>query len=431
MAGSMLEKARALSEKCACGAKHSLTTKEVYIGKDVLTRLAFNAADLAGGGHILLVMDQNTRPIAGEAALRVLHETHPASAVVLAQDAHGLHADARAIGETLLAVQDDTRLLVAVGSGTINDITRYVAHRTHLPYLVLGTAPSMDGYCSGVSPILKDGLKLTFNAVSPRAVLLSPALLADAPKPMQAAGFGDMLGKHIALLDWELSAALTGESHCAQIAALMAEATALCENSAGDAGLLGEGLCLSGLAMQLMGNSRPASGAEHHISHFLELRRLSRGESTGLHGDKVGLAALLMIRAYAWLYAKKRPLGEPPCMATWTTRLQAAYGATYPGFAALNPLQTPKEEVVRQYSAYAATFDAFSAKAAALVARVEEYAQLLVDAGGPSSFAALGFGSADVKDALLCAFLLRPRFTALRMAYNFGWLEEMADALLG
>lgn len=432
----MLEKAKGLVGPCACGRMHGLKTREIYIGRELEERLAFYAMDLAGGGRALAVFDRNTYAALGERVLSALRSGCGGADALLLQGEE-IHADSRSVGDILLHVTDETRLLVAVGSGTINDSCRYVAHRLGLPYLVAGTAPSMDGYASSVSPVLVDGLKLTVEAVAPAAVLLDPGVLARAPKPMLAAGLGDMLGKHIALLDWSLAAQNIGESFCQPIASLMEEAVALCEESAGqlpkgDEGAvaaLGRGLCLSGLAMQLMGNSRPASGGEHHISHFLELKQMQRGEKPALHGDKVGVATLYMIEFYHRLYEKRRPL-RPVDLSAWKTRLQEGYGPAAEGFLRLSPLERGESTPLQQqYERYLEGFDAFRGRAEALYAKREEYRGLLLACQGPVEPEQLGVSKQDMKQAMLCAFLLRPRYASLRMAFYFGWLEEIVDEI--
>ncbi len=432
----LLEKAQALVGPCACGRRHELKTQDVFVGRNIEAKLTFCVNNLAGGGRVLAVFDENTYAVMGERVMGVLAMAcgRPERVILTGEE---IHADARSVGDILLHIKDDTRLIVAVGSGTINDSCRYAAYRLQLPYIVVGTAPSMDGYASSVSPVIVDGLKLTFEACAPSAVLLDAGVLSRAPKPMLAAGLGDMLGKHIALLDWQLARCMIGESFCEPIAALMREAVEICEQSAaglsgGDeqaASDLARGLCLSGLAMQLMGNSRPASGGEHHISHFLELKQMQRGEKPSLHGDKVGVATLYMIEFYSRLFAKKRPL-RPVDLELWDTRLRENYGPAAEGFLSISPLDKPeKVPLEEQYARYLASFDEFQSKAQALQAKKDEYRRLLLSCDGPVEPEQLGVSREDFKRAMLCAFLLRPRYASLRMAFYFGWLEEIVDEI--
>ena len=304
MAEDMLARCRALEGACACGRTHRMRTREIYIGEDWQAHLQAQAQALCGDGAVTVVADERTWEVAGRAAAQALRAREVQTVVLRGGE---LHANADSIGQVLLGVGDRTRLLVAVGSGTINDTTRFVAYRVGLPYLVVGTAPSMDGYASSVSPVLQDGMKITYEATHPEAVRSSPAILCSAPQNMVAAGLGDMLGKHTALLDWKLSAIATGESFCEGIAGMMREAVEICERNA--EGLsrregaavseLTQGLVLSGLAMQMMGNSRPASGAEHHISHMIEMEpEAFPVKFPAMHGEKTGVGSLIAVREY-------------------------------------------------------------------------------------------------------------------------------------
>ncbi|MDR2513706.1 MAG: sn-glycerol-1-phosphate dehydrogenase [Christensenellaceae bacterium] len=434
MPEDLLALARRLEGECACGRRHALQTRALYSGGRVPGRLRALAGDLAAGGQILCVYDATTKALAGPLVSEALRGLPQAEAILLGDE---IHADERALGQILLRAGEKTALLLAVGSGTVNDSTRLVAHRLKLPYLVLGTAPSMDGYASSVSPVLDQGMKITYEAVAPEAVLFDEGILAAAPRKMVAAGLGDMLGKHIALLDWELSQAILGESRCEAVFGLMSEALARCEKLApglaageeGAAARLAEGLTLSGLAMQMMGNSRPASGAEHHIAHFLEMRQLLRGEKPSLHGDKVGVATLFMIEFYQKLFQKRRE-AKPVDLRLWEARLRRGYGPLAGGFLRAAPLEQGEGRTsVEQYEGYLRHFDGFAQKAAVLAAKREDFAQMLEAAGGPSAPEGIGATRQDMKDAMLCAFLLRPRYSALRMAFRLGVLEEIAEEI--
>ncbi len=435
MADDLLDLARAAQGACPCGATHAMRTREIYIGEDWTARLTALARELGAGG-VTLVADERTFEAAGRDAERALGQEFPVKTVLLR--GRELHADAESIGKVLLGVSERTKLLVAVGSGTVNDTTRFVAHRVKTPYLVVGTAPSMDGYASSVSPVLEEGMKITYEAVHPEAVLASPRVLCAAPRAMVAAGLGDMLGKYTALMDWKLSSLLTGEPFCQRIAGLMRQAVEICrQNAAGLAARTPEavteltrGLTLSGLAMQMMGNSRPASGCEHHLSHFWEMRQLQRGQGASLHGDKVGVATLLIAEFAHRFFAKKRPL-KPVDRQAWERRMRAAYGDLADGFLARNPLD--REEATstqEQYDRLLAHWTELKSQADALWESREEMLRMLAESGGPVHPDQVGVRPEDVRDALLCAWLLRPRFTLLKLAFDLGVLEEIVDEML-
>ena len=204
--------------------------------------------------------------------------------------------------------------MIAVGSGTVHDITRYCAHDRNIDFVSCPTAASVDGFCSSVAAMTWNGCKKTFTARSPKIVVADTDIIKNAPVRLAKSGIGDMIGKYIALADWRIANILTKEFLCETIFNLTLGATdAVLKSAKGIA--KGEesayenlmyGLILSGLAMQMMGNSRPASGAEHHISHIIEMEpEYLAVHSDALHGEKVGVGTILATTEYKRIVNKK------------------------------------------------------------------------------------------------------------------------------
>ena len=195
-----------------------------------------------------------------------------------------------ALGRLLVEIPEDTALIVGIGSGTINDMARFLSYKLHIPYVIVGTAPSMDGYASVVSPLIVDGVKTTFEAVYPLAIVADLNIMKAAPMPMLQAGLGDILGKYTALADWHVHLAhiLKEEYFCETVEKLVRTAVEKCEMAAERLHLrendtlesLTEALILSGLAIGMVGVSRPASGEEHHLSHCWEMMTMNCGKTT-------------------------------------------------------------------------------------------------------------------------------------------------------
>jgi len=194
--------------------------------------------------------------------------------------------------------------LIAVGSGVITDITRYVAHRSGREFVSVPTAASMDGYASGVAAMEFHGMKATFPAVCPVAIFADPETVAAAPPDMTRSGVGDLLGKATARVDWLLAHALWGEGYCAEVEARVVGAVVetasrvdeILDRSPQAVPLLLSGLVESGVAMAMVGNSRPASGCEHHASHFWDLLAAQGHRPHGPHGLQVGYATRFAMR---------------------------------------------------------------------------------------------------------------------------------------
>jgi len=193
--------------------------------------------------------------------------------------------------------------IVAAGSGTIHDITRVIANDTGKPFISFPTAPSVDGFVSTVAPITENGIKLTLASVAPVALFADSEVVCSSPKRLVASGAGDILGKYVALADWKLANLLIGECICGKIANFVYAATEKVRKSLLD-GTSYETLCIellealviSGICMQLFGDSRPASGAEHHVAHFFEMEVITSFD--GMHGENVGVGTILCSELY-------------------------------------------------------------------------------------------------------------------------------------
>jgi len=291
---------------CSCGHPHAVGIQTIIIEAGVETQLAAYAYAHCGGKPVLVVSDNNTWVAQGELVARALQSSGVEAKFWTYQTTDFLVPDEKAVGELLLACPRTIGLIIAVGSGTLNDLCRIVSDRTALPYVVVCTAPSVDGYTSTVSPLILAGHKTTLEAVYPTAIFADPGVLVAAPSVLLQAGFGDLLGKVTALSDWELARRLNGEYHCPTIETMVRRALEL--TIAGAAGVaarkpeavasLFDALVLSGLAMGMIGNSRPASGAEHHLSHYWEMDALKNHQAHALHGNAVGSATVAIARTY-------------------------------------------------------------------------------------------------------------------------------------
>ena len=290
---------------CACGKSHKVDIQAIRVGSGVIQELPGILRDL-GASHIFLVADNYTYEAAGRQVEQLLDQAGLAYHKRVFQTETPLVPNEYALGSVLAAMTSQDDMLLAVGSGTLNDVTKYVSARTGVPYVIAATAPSMDGYASTVAPTILDGFKTTLPAVYPAAIVADVDILKDAPMPMLTAGFGDIIGKFTSLADWRLSHQLNGEYYCPEVAGVIeaavetcaANAQALAQREPQAVQAVTEALILSGLAMGMVGVSRPASGAEHQMSHSWEMDALSRGEEHPLHGNAVGVGTVLAASLY-------------------------------------------------------------------------------------------------------------------------------------
>ena len=302
---------------CAMGG-HKAPPKGYDISSGAIERIPEILKDFH---RVYMVADKNTYRVAGERVEKILRE-HGMLHACLVLDFDVVLPNAETIGQILLHANDVGAksdifaysplpdLILAVGSGTINDSCRLTSYRLQLPYAVVATAPSMDGYFSAGSPILHDGTKSTVQATTPQYLIADLDVLKEAPYDMMLAGIGDMFGKYTGMLDWELARDFTGEYFCEKICSDVIEATDKClengyrlaERDAECVKNVMEGFLVTGLGMAFTGNSRPASGSEHIVAHSWELFDVERGLPPHLHGLEVCEATRLIAIMYQMLY---------------------------------------------------------------------------------------------------------------------------------
>lgn len=295
-------------ENCTCGREHEPLPTEVFeIGKNVLEKLpAFlNGKQLS---RPLIVYDEPTKKAAGEKVEAILHAAgiQYDTSLVPENKQKDVLADEESIVHVLVDAQADTDCMIAVGAGTLHDITRFASYKMGLPFLSVPTAPSVDGFNSKGAPIVINKVKKTYQTQAPIGLFAEIKILVDAPQAMVAAGFADMLGKYTSLADWKFSALTAGEPFCDASYEMTREALDNCVTHAeaiaarDEAGMeyLIAALIQSGMAMSLFGHSHPASAAEHHLSHYWEMKFLQEDRKQLLHGEKVGAACGIIAEHY-------------------------------------------------------------------------------------------------------------------------------------
>ncbi|MFW6007540.1 MAG: sn-glycerol-1-phosphate dehydrogenase [Halanaerobiales bacterium] len=280
---------------CECGRKHKVPIKKIIINNRALLQVPAVLRELTAKNKIYLICDDNTYKAAGKKLEGILkNKDFRVETIKLSEKK--IIPSPEFLFKILEKVDRDGYLL-ACGSGTINDLTRFLSYKLDQPYLVAATAPSMDGYASSVSSITVDGVKKTYKVQPPEAIIADLSVLKDAPWELIQAGYGDLLGKVTSLMDWKLSKIIFDEYFCKRTVKIVEkEVEKIVEIGPGlknrdlkSIEVLIRGLIGSGLAMLMIGSSRPASGSEHHISHFLEMYGLKYDEEIPPHGIKVAI----------------------------------------------------------------------------------------------------------------------------------------------
>lgn len=291
-------------QNCPCGREHTCATKTVEISSGASARAGQVLTDAGFPNKVLLVADENTITAASREGLL---ESLASSGFELKKLIYKnmKYARIEQVNE-VMALAGDVDGIISVGTGSLNDICRVASHELGKMFCIFATAPSMDGFASDTAPIIQNNFKISWQAEQPAVIIADTKILAASPTELKAAGFGDMVAKYIGVLDWKVSNLLTGEYYCDAVAELtmtavkkmVALADKVTSNDEEAAGAIMEALVLSGLAMKLARSSRPASGAEHVVSHYWECYKLARGIWPEFHGKKVGVATLLVDRIY-------------------------------------------------------------------------------------------------------------------------------------
>lgn len=306
---------------CSCAKGEHKAPLEAYeISSGAIYKIPTLLKDY---NKIYLIADKNTYRVAGEKVEKILKDSNKHfRTLVLDQDV--VLPDYQTLGKIILNVNDVNAksnifefsplpdFILAVGSGTINDSCRLASFRLNLPYGIVGTAPSMDGYASAGTPFLHSGTKSTIQCTTPRYIIGDLDILKDAPFEMMLAGIGDMFGKYTGILDWELARDYASEYFCDKIASDVIDATNKClengyklaDRDVESVNNVMEGLMVTGLGMAYTGNSRPASGSEHIIAHAWELYDVENGLHPHLHGLEVCEGTRLVAIMYKLLYKR-------------------------------------------------------------------------------------------------------------------------------
>ncbi len=289
---------------CSCGRVHRCEIDTIIIEPGALNQIV-PILQKNQWKQLCIVEDIHTSKAAGEMVERLLKEAGLIPQVICFEDDF-LIPDEIALAKVVTDMDRNTDLILAVGSGTINDLCKFISYKMKLDYMIIATAPSMDGYASNVAPLITNHAKVTYEASMPKAIIGDLNVLKDAPMNMIAAGVGDVLGKYVCLMDWKLSNCITGEYICQEVIDLVD--TAIDKVMQGTEKLLSrdqdaiasimEGLILSGIGMSYIGNSRPASGSEHHLSHYWEMMALLKGGKIELHGTKVAIGTICGLKLY-------------------------------------------------------------------------------------------------------------------------------------
>lgn len=439
----------------------AVTTRIIRTGEALLGRIpeifdealekVFGGGDTIDFSHLspILVADENTWEVAGREVEAAFNNAgRHLSSVKIFSGSPPLKAQYKYVTKLVEELRDRDGFVVAVGSGTLNDLVKLACGEMGRPYGVVGTAASMDGYSSQGAAVLKDGLKQTLKCPAPVFIVADTKVLAEAPIGMSASGYADLAAKQTAGLDWILADRLGVDSIDPVAWAMVHEG--LEERLAPAAGVgrgegqaldfLFEGLTATGCSMQYYGQSRPVAGAEHQFSHVLEMEGWEFEGRSPSHGFKVGvgcLASLVVFRELLTFLESDERVGmnfieqavaEYPTLDSELAEAESLFG-DFSGLdtikavleekrpspevlqARLEVLEKNREGIIRDLKEQIPDFDTFRGRLAA--------------AGAPSSAADIGLDGTKVVRTLKAARMIRNRYGGLDLAYELGLFDSI------
>ena len=423
---------------CACGKTHGADLKIFRCGKNVINDLPEVLAQL-GAKKPFVVCDPETYKAAGEKVCEILKANGIPFGFYMHPEKRP-EPDEWSVGAITMAYDPTCDILCGVGSGVINDLCKVVAKAVGRPTVIVGTAPSMDGYASNSSAMHSMGVKVSLYNPCPVAIIADTAIMAQAPMRMLWAGFGDMLAKYISVCEWRISNIVTGEYYCEDIAALMRKAVnrivenaeKLLDRDPDAVGAVVEGLVLSGVAMSYAEISRPASGLEHYFSHVWEMMGMERGIRADLHGIQVGVGSLITFKLYDWIKTL-RPDKEKALAyvrnfdeKAWEDMVRRVFGKTAPQILSIEKKagKNDPENHKKRLNAIVEHWDEILKIIDEELPDTDKMESLMKKLGMPMMPRDLNISVEDAMDAFTGAREVRDKYLSCSFLWDMGLTEE-------
>lgn len=428
--------------ECRCGRTHLSTIEHILVEDGAVLKLP---EILKGYSYenICIISDIHTELAAGKTVGSILSDTGYEFKKIIIQD-NALIPDEYAIGTIMSQIDRHCGLIIAVGSGTINDLCKFIACQLNVDYFVIATAPSMDGYASSVAQLIVKHMKTPYEVRLPKVIVADVKILCEAPMEMIYAGFGDILGRYFSLADWKMAHSILGEYRCPYVERLVKDSTetvvssvsGLKEREPKAVKALMEALILSGVAMNYVGSSRPASGSEHQLSHFWEMMFHFHGETGPLHGTGVGVGTVVMLKMCELFREEKLEIRAMRKQLSfdqniWEDAVKRIYGQAAPEAISLEnrvhknsveSMDARLENLKKKYNGIMKMMESLPSS--------DWAAGLLRDLGAPYKPSMIGVSDDILKNSIVYAKELRNCFGFLQILFDTGLNYEYGKALV-
>jgi glycerol-1-phosphate dehydrogenase [NAD(P)+] len=432
-----------------CGRDHTLPFREVHIGRGIIREVPEIAARLLGypPRHPVLLYDKHIEPIIEASAIAPLAQMGLAlSPMSLGAVGHLLDSDVVVGDQAAGDVDPSADILIGVGSGVISDLTKWIATARDLPFIICGTAPSMNAYTSITATMTENGIKRSRYLHPADAVVMDVDILAEAPLDMTRAGMGDLTARAICNADWKLSNVLRRTYFCPLPYKMtakgerrylaMAEGIGRAEPDAVYA--LSEAILLSAYSMTVLaGETSPSSGAEHVLSHFWDLQVKLRHAPKNLHGAQVAVGTIISLNVYDYMRRLTPDHIDPQALLKQRRTLREIrtenekFGSKGETFnEVIFKKRIPDDLYLDYVTAIRDNWEKLWTTLAPYVPPVDAIREPLKKAGAPLTLEAIQRTREDALEALLYGNRYRPRYTILDLAWELGVFPDAAPEIL-
>jgi glycerol-1-phosphate dehydrogenase [NAD(P)+] len=425
-------------------------TKALIIGNGVVCRTAEMFSQLFPGRKAVIVADDNTWEVAGKDAQKSLDDAGIESFDAYIFSREDFYAEWKHVEVLKVFLENIDAVAIAVGSGVINDIVKYVSSLLGRRYMCVGTAASMDGFTAYGASITKDGNKQTFDCPAPLGFVMDSAIAAAAPKELAASGYADLIAKIPAGADWML-AEVVGSEKIDEFAWNLVQnglKESLDDPAAVFAGdlektqALAEGLLMSGFAMQAIQSSRPASGTEHQFSHCWDMEDLCYDGKHVSHGFKVGIGTLISTAELEFILEKGlEDVDVEACVQAWKSWAEMEdeireVMAGKPGHIARGLAETKgkyvdKDGLRAQIIALKEAWPVLSQRIREQIIPFEDVRESLRLVGAPYEPEMIGVSRERFRKTVSYIPYMRSRFTNIDVIYRLGWMDEFLERMFG
>lgn len=430
--------------KCSCGRTHSTGLEGCTVGAGVLTSLV-DYVEKYGFKKVYVACDEITYGIAGEKVMNILHDANIDAKAHVFTGGRFIPNE-ESLGKLMIDAPRDLDLVVAVGTGSINDMCRFFSYQMNVPYAIVATAAPMDGFASSGVALMVDNIKQTIPAQTPLFIIGDTDILCGAPARMISAGLGDLLGKFTCLNDWRISKIVNDEYYCDTVVNLVKDCIENVLKNADKAasrdpkviGDIMEGLVLTGVAMSFVGNSRPAAGCEHHLNHYWEAIEIQNGQIPVLHGIEVGLAEVVILKMTEFLRESRpdfdaaREKAKQYDQAAWEEKMKEVYGTASDAIIELEheSKKNDPEGRLKRIDKIEENWDEIVKLMNDYMPSAERMIEILTSLDAPYFPSQVGFSDEMLYNALVYGKENRARYTLLSMMGDLGVLEDLAKKVV-